>query len=162
MSATERQPKAEPPTGVTSPVGQEPRAADPNLEETVKRLNASLRTRGTAADFSDEALATLLKLQLDYVEEVGGEAIRLANRNQADVVSAADLEGADRTVRPTTQGKAWLEAIGGILAGAGTGTFLQIAVTKNPSVLGLSISAIVAVVGFSVVAATLFSRVRVG
>lgn len=148
---------AEPLAGATQPNN----VGDPSLERALKRLNDGLRSNGSARDFSDEGLAMLLKLQLDYVEEVGAEAIRLANRNQADVVSAADFERADHAVRPSTSGRAWLEALGGIFAGAGTGTFLQIAVASEPSILGLSISAVVGAAGFTVVAATLFSRTRI-
>jgi hypothetical protein len=97
----------------------------------------------------------VLKLQLDYVEEVGSEAIRLANRNRCDVVSANDFEQADQTVRGSSSGRAWFEALGGIFAGAGIGTFLQIAVGSNPSVVGLSISGAVALMGFTTVAAAL-------
>jgi len=135
-------------------------ATDSNLEKALEALNETLRRRGQARDFSDEALAVVLKLQLDYIEEVGSEAIRLANRNQADVVSAANLEQADRTIRASTSGRAWLEALGGILAGAGVGTFLQLAVASNPSTLGLSISAVIGAVGLMIVAAALVSQRR--
>jgi hypothetical protein len=136
-------------------------SSDSNLEKALEALNETLHRRGQAHDFSDEALAVVLKLQLDYIEEIGTEAIRLANRNQADVVSAADLERADRTVRAATSGRAWLEALGGILAGAGVGTFLQLAVADNPSTLGLSISATIGAVGLMVVAAALVSQRRI-
>jgi len=118
--------------------------------------------RGRAREFSDEGLAVLLKLQLEYIEELGAEAIRRANRNRCDVVSANDLETADQSVRSSTYGRAWLEAIGGIFAGAGIGTFLQIAVDSNPSVLGLTISGVVALAGFTTVAASLARQRTLG
>ena len=129
-------------------------SADPSLDRALQTLNETLR-RGRAQEFSDEGLAVLLKLQVDYIEEIGNEAIRLANRNRCDVVSANDFERADQTVRSSNYGRGWPEALGGIFAGAGIGTFLQIAVDSHPSVLGLSISGVVALAGFTTVAASL-------
>ena len=139
---------------VAPPDGHRELPVDQRLERTLRTLNETLH-RGGARDFSDEALASVLKLQLDYVEEVGSEAIRLANRNHCDVVSANDFEQADQTVRGSPAGRAWFEALGGIFAGAGIGTFLQIAVDSNPSIVGLAISGVVALAGFTTVAAAL-------
>jgi len=145
------------PKGPPASDGQSGQPVDQRLDRALRTLNEALHGGG-ARDFSDEALALVLKLQLDYVEEVGSEAIRLANRNRCDVVSANDFEQADQTVRGSPNGRAWFEALGGIFAGAGIGTFLQIAVDTNPSVVGLSISGIVALGGFTTVAAALARR----
>jgi F0F1-type ATP synthase assembly protein I len=134
---------------------------DPSLDRAMRVLSDVLE-RGRAKEFSDEALAVLLKLQLDYIEELGGEAIRRANRNRCDVVSANDLEGADQSVRSSTYGRAWLEAIGGIFAGAGIGTFLQLAVDSNPPTIGLAISGVVALIGFTTVGAALARQRSLG
>jgi len=155
------EPKVESPTGPAAPETIEATdeatgngTVDPSLDRALQTLNETL-SRGRASEFSAESLAVLLKLQVEYIEEIGNEAIRLANRNRCDVVSANDFERADETVRSSTYGRGWLEALGGIFAGAGIGTFLQIAVDRNPSVLGLSISGAVALIGFTTVAAAL-------
>lgn len=96
----------------------------------------------------------MFELQAEY-EDVGLEAIRQARRNGSDFVSAVDIESADRTIRARGRRTAWAEALGGILAGAGTGTFLQVAVETNPSILGLSIAAILAAIGLIVTTAAL-------
>lgn len=129
-------------------------SGDPSLDRALRVLSDILE-RGRAKEFSDDALAVLLKLQLEYIEELGGEAIRRANRNRCDVVSANDLEGADQSVRSSSYGRAWFEAIGGIFAGAGIGTFLQLALGGDPPTIGLAVSGIVALLGFTTVAAAL-------
>lgn len=134
--------------------GAKESSIDSSLDRALRVLGDVLE-RGRAKEFSDEALAVLLKLQLDYIEELGSEAIRRANRNRCDVVSANDLEGADQSVRNSTYGRAWLEAIGGIFAGAGIGTFLQLAVGNDPPTVGLAISGAVALIGFTTVGAAL-------
>jgi hypothetical protein len=133
-------------------------AADPSLATAIQALQADLARRARPTDFSDASVVTLLDLQAQYVEDVGIEAIRHARRHDADVVSAADVEEGDRAVRAGGRGRAYLEAFGGITAGAGVGTFLQIAVETDPSALGLSISAVIAAVGLVVTSAGLFGR----
>jgi hypothetical protein len=141
--------------------GDGKRPLDPSLDRALRVLGEILK-RGRAKEFSDEGLAVLLKLQLEYIEELGSEAIRRANRNRCDVVSANDLEGADQSIRNSTYGRAWFEAIGGIFAGAGIGTFLQLAVGDNPPTVGLAISGAVALVGFTTVAAALARQRALG
>ena len=131
---------------------------DPSLESAIHALRQDLARRPRPADFSEPSVATLLELQARYVEDVGIEAIRQARRNAADVVSAADVEHGDGVVRAGRRGRAYLEAFGGILAGAGTGTFLQIAVDSDPSALGLSVAAGIAAVGLVITSAGLFGR----
>jgi hypothetical protein len=133
-------------------------AHDPSLRRSVEVLRATLTRKDLPRDFSDESLARMLELQADYVEELGIDAIRRARRNKADVVSAEDFEQADRSIRAAARGRAWIEALGGIFAGAGTGTFLQIAVEDNPSTVGLSVAAIVGLIGFVVTTAALAWR----
>jgi hypothetical protein len=47
------------------------------------------------------------------------------------------------------------EAIGGIVASAGVGTFLQIAIGGDPSAVGLAVSATLAVTGITMLSAAL-------
>jgi hypothetical protein len=135
-----------------------PVIGDPSLAAAIEALQQDLARRSRPADFSDPSIATLLELQARYVEDVGIEAIRHARRNDADVVSAADVEHGDSVVRAGGRRRAYLEAFGGILAGAGSGTFLQLAVDQSPSPLGLSIAAVITAVGLVVTSAGLFGR----
>lgn len=147
---------AEPDEHLASAVGK----ADPLLQRAMGVLEQSLARKERPTDFSSPSVATMLELQAEYLEDVGLEAIRQARRNRADMVSAADVEHGDQAVRAGSRGRAWLEAIGGILAGAGTGTFLQLAVEKDPSTLGLSVAAVIAAVGLAVTSAGLFGARR--
>lgn len=121
-------------------------------------LEEALARHGRPSDFSAASLAALFDLQAEYVEDVGLEAIRQARRNGADFVSAVDVEHGDRAIRSGGRGRAWMEALGGVLAGAGTGTFLQLAVEDDPSALGLSVAAVIAGVGLVTTTAGLFAR----
>jgi hypothetical protein len=105
-----------------------------------------------------ESVAKLLELQAEFVEDLGVEAIRAARRHDADLVSAADVTRAEAAVRGAATRTGRMEAFGGVLAGAGVGTFLQLAVEDDPSILGLSIAAVIAAIGLVVLAAALFGR----
>lgn len=132
--------------------------ADPSLSEAMRALDDTLARKSKPSDFSDASLATLLDLQAAYVEDVGIEAIREARRHRADLVSASDIEHADHEIRAGGRGRAWFEAFGGILAGAGTGTFLQLVSESDPSATGLSIAAVIAAVGLVTTTAGLVGR----
>lgn len=111
--------------------------------------------------FSDAAVAKVEELQAANMDEVGTAAVRRARHNRGDVVSAVDVEEADRAVRAGSSARrAWTEAFGGVLAGAGTGTFVQIATQQHPAVLGLSICAGLAAGGLVTMTAALFGRRR--
>jgi len=148
------------PPGVTSPVkpAVATRSTDPSLERAMQALAGALARRTRPADFSDRSLATLFELQAEYVEDVGLEAIRQARRNGADVVSATDIERGDEAVRTGGRWRGWGEAVGGIFAGAGIGTFLTIAVETHPSTVGLGVTGAFAAVGLVVTAASLARR----
>jgi hypothetical protein len=110
--------------------------------------------------FSEDSQARLWDLLGEYAKEIGLVAIRRARRNGSDVVSAVDIEGGDRAVRSDGRGRAWPVAFGGVLSGAGIGTFLTVAIETHPSILGLSISAIIAAAGLITMTAGLFGRER--
>lgn len=131
---------------------------DASLGFAVDTLTTALTRKEHPSDFSDHSLATLFDLQAEYVGDVGLAAIREAQRRGTDVVSAVDVEHGDRVVRSGGRGKAWIEALGGVFAGAGTGTFLQIALEEHPSTVGLSVAALVAAVGLVATTAALFGR----
>lgn len=131
---------------------------DPSLGFAVDAMTTALARKEHPSDFSDHSLATLFDLQAEYVADVGLAAIREAQRQGTDVVSSVDVEHGDRVVRSGGRGKAWIEALGGVFAGAGTGTFLQIALEEHPSTVGLSVAALIAAVGLVATTAALFGR----
>src|SRR4051812_28869272 len=95
--------------------------ADPGLREAVERIAKELRRRGNPSDLTDEAVAKLLDLNAGYLDDVAVEAIRLARDNRSDVVSANDVDEADRLLRKRTHFRRTvvMNTIGGLLAGAG-------------------------------------------
>ena len=124
--------------------------ADPTLAATLQSLQASLRTGRPPRDFSDESLGVLLERQSEYVEELGIEAIRLARRAQADVVSAIDVEHADQIVRSAerTRRRRIYETIGGILLGGGLGQlYAQIALGNEATTIGWVVAILSATIG---------------
>lgn len=141
-----------------APGVEPPGIHDLHLMPAAEMLQLELARRSRPVAFSDSSVATLLGLQARYVEEVGTEAIRRARRNGADGVSAVDVEHGDSVVRAGGERRAYLEVFGGIVTGAGSGTFVQLAVEKNPSALGLSIAAVLTAVGLVVTSAGLFGR----
>src|SRR3954454_19288757 len=113
--------------------------ADSTLVETMTSLQAALQTGRPPRDFSDESVGVLLERQSEYVEELGLEAIRVARRAGADVVSAVDVQQADQLVRSAKRVKRRraLEMIGGLLAGAGLGLLgTQIAYGDQATTVG--------------------------
>jgi hypothetical protein len=132
--------------------------ANEAVTTAMRRLDEELGHEPYPAEFSEASLARLFELVRQFVEEAGSAAIRQARRNNCDVVSSVDVECGDRAVRSGGRRRGWQEAIGGVLAGAGAGTFLQVTIESHPSVLGLSVSAVVAAVGLVMTTAALFGR----
>lgn len=133
-----------------------PRRAGPSQVAT--GLQAELDRREKPDAFTDTSMAELVALQHEYVEELGAEAIRQARRNRADVVSTADVQRADELIRSGSRGSRGLEALGGILAGAGAGQFLQVLGDKNPSNVEVALAVIALLVGAILVTASLVRR----
>lgn len=123
---------------------------DQTLDQTLRSLDAALQTGRPPRDFSDESLGALLERQSEYVEELGTEAIRIARRAKADVVSAVDVDQADQLVRSaerTKRGRA-VETFGGILLGGGLGQlYAQIALADEATTLGWVVAAASAALG---------------
>jgi hypothetical protein len=135
-----------------------PPPTERSLEYVVHTLDEALSGNDHPAEFSPASLERLAELHAAYVEEVGSAAIRQARRNGGDVVSVVDIESGDRAVRSEARHKTWAESIGGILAGAGIGTFIQVALEAHPSTLGLSLSASMAAIGLVTMTAAHFAR----
>jgi hypothetical protein len=123
---------------------------DPTLTQTLTSLEASLHTGRPPRSFSEESLGVLFERQSEYVEELGIEAIRLARRARADVVSASDVEHADEIVRSAerSQRNRIYETVGGILLGGGLGQlYAQIALGKDATNIGWIVAILSGVVG---------------
>lgn len=124
--------------------------ADPTLSQAAARLQAALDADGSPGGFSDESLGVLLERQSEYVEELGLEAIRLARRSRADIVSAIDVEKADEAVRSNEgarRGRVY-ESVGGVLLGGGLGQlYAQIALADDATTVGWVVAALSGVLG---------------
>ncbi len=114
--------------------------------------------------FSEQALARLLERQTEFVEEIGLESIRLAQRARNDVVSATDVDQADELIRSDARDRAQrgLEALGGLLWGGGLGTLLQTLPEENPEIWIILISTVLLVVGTALFMYGLFGGGRGG
>jgi F0F1-type ATP synthase assembly protein I len=123
--------------------------ADPSVRPVLQTLQAALDAREHPKAFSDPALARLFERQTEFVQELGLEAIRLAQRAREDVVSASDVDRADERIRAEGRGRgrASLEALGGISAGGGLGLFIQTVAETNPGTLGFVIGTVLLVIG---------------
>jgi hypothetical protein len=95
-------------------------------------------------------VGVLLERQSEYVEELGLEAVRIARRSRADVVSAADIERADQLVR-SNERSPWtraLETFGGVLLGGGLGQlYAQLALGKDATTIGWLVATASGVIG---------------
>jgi hypothetical protein len=127
-----------------------PGTPDTTLAETLTSLQAALQTGRPPRDFSEESVGVLLERQSEYVEELGLEAIRIARRARADVVSAVDVEHADEVVRSaerTRRGRIF-ETVGGILLGGGLGQlYAQIALGDDATTVGWVVAIMSATAG---------------
>jgi hypothetical protein len=123
----------------TSQGSNAPQAPDPTLNQTLVALQSALQTGRPPRDFSPESVGVLFERQTEYVEELGLEAIRIARRARADVVSAADVERADEVVRMNERSsrRRIYETLGGILLGGGLGQlYAQIALGQDATTVG--------------------------
>lgn len=84
--------------------------------------------RPSPTQFSDEARARLQVLHLQYLDDLANGARRIARRNRSDVISASDVEAADRILQNQPRRLLWtvFGTVGGILAGAGSSQFLTV------------------------------------
>jgi len=134
--------------------------SDAGIARVLTTLRTSLAGKHAPRDFSQESVGALLERQADYVEEIGVEAILLARRSRADVVSASDVERADELVRAGVRGRrlAGVEALGGLLAGAGIAELFTVLSQHHPSTLGYVLAAVSTALGSMLLAYGLARR----
>lgn len=131
-----------------------------HLDDARATLERELARRERPTGFTDDSIVVLLEKQSQFVEDLGLAAIRQARRARADVVSAADVERAEEIVSAGSGGRRAirLEALGGILAGAGLGEFIDVLSDKDPTALGIALPPVLMVIGAIVVTAALLRR----
>lgn len=131
-----------------------PGDAEQAFKESVAALAIELGKRRGPKSFSEQAVRELAIQQADFLEDVGLDAINLARRNQADLVSASDVRAAEAALRsrpPTLPGRL-LEPAGGLIAGAGLSQLyavLSAPESAPPSTLAYLIAAVSTIVGIA-------------
>jgi histone H3/H4 len=109
--------------------------ADHGAPEQLQKLGIE------SSSFSSHAVEALADRQEAYIEEVGQEAIRIARRNRADLVSAADVEAADQKLHKGSSSRlGLLDVLGGAIFGAGLSEFAAVMTTPHPGHLGIALS----------------------
>jgi len=133
------------------------------FEKGIAELAAALGKRRGPRIFSENAVRELTIQQANFLEDVGLDAINLARRSQADVVSAADVRSAEASLR--SRGPSFpsrlLEPVGGLLAGAGLAqlySVLSAAKTATPSTLAYLLAALSTMAGIGLLAFGLARR----
>jgi histone H3/H4 len=106
------------------------------------RLREEFAQANLAHILSDHAISTLADHQSEYTREVCSEAVRSAKRNRSDLVSAADIEAADKKLRgPSLRGqRALVNTVGAGIFGAGAGEFITVMTTAHPNHLGIGLA----------------------
>lgn len=129
-------------------------------DDAVETLHEALRRRPLPREFSEQGLDVLYQRQAEFVEDLGLEAIRRARRARADVVSAADVERAADALGAgsVSRRSAWVEALGGVFAGAGLGEFADVLSDEDPAALAIALPSILMVVGAVLLTAALLRR----
>jgi hypothetical protein len=126
------------------------------FKESVAALAIGLGKRRGPKAFSEQAVRELAIQQADFLEDVGLDAINLARRNQADYVSASDIQTAEASLRSRalTFPARLFEPVGGLIAGAGLAQLyavLSAPKSSPPSTLGYVIAAASTIIGIALV-----------
>lgn len=91
----------------------------PSLPPLPARIAEELKRTAYPEFFSDDGFNALLTAQDRYVEDLAVESIRLARRDELDVVSKVHITTAKSRLQRDAKRIAWLELFGGVLAGGG-------------------------------------------
>jgi hypothetical protein len=133
------------------------------FETSISELAIELGKRRGPKAFSRNAVNELVIQQANFLQDMGLEAINTARRNQADVVSGADVRNAEVTLR--SRGPSFpsrlLQPVGGLFAGAGLAqlyTVLSAPKDSPPSTLAYLIAAISTIVGIALLSFGLAKR----
>lgn len=108
------------------------------------------RSRSSRAKFSDQALILIRTRRVQYFEDLVSTSALIARRKGADVISANDVEAADKALLSQPRRILWtaLNTTGGVLAGAGLSqTFAALSASDRPSTLAWLIGIVPLLVG---------------
>jgi hypothetical protein len=128
---------------------------DPGLANALGQISAALD--GSApTDLSEPALAKVLDLHAEYLEDLVVGAAGEARRGRADTISTSNVEVADAMLRvPRLSARdRVLTTVGGLLAGAGLSEFLAVIGDAHPSTLGYAGAFVSTVVGSVLISAS--------
>lgn len=120
------------------------RDADTIIQDAERQL-AGVDT----AAFSPQAFRVLKLKIAAYVRSVITESAKISRRKRADVISAAHVEEASDYLvsSPSHRWFRHIGTVGGILLGASLSNFLSMTTTGQYSAAGVTVSAVLAVVG---------------
>jgi hypothetical protein len=127
---------------------------DSQQAPSINPLTDAVIGRPLPRKFSEQAIKKLEVLPIQYWDDLVSSASRIARRNNSDVVSAADVEAADRNLQHRPRQVWWsvTSTAGGLLGGAGMGQLFQVLPDDNPSIQGLMFGIIPTVVGLVLIA----------
>jgi hypothetical protein len=133
--------------------------SSPSLPPLPERIAEELRKSTRPEFFSDDGFNALLATQDQYVEDLAIESIRLARREELDVISKVHVASAKSRLQRGDRRVAWLELFGGVLAGGGFAQVItNIAADKNPSTVVWLLALGITVVGVAMLAAAIARR----
>jgi hypothetical protein len=133
--------------------------SDTPLSPVPKRIADELKRAGRPRSFSSDGFDALLSTQDQYIEDLAVESIRLARRDQMDVVSSVHVSNAQGRLQQGAKRVAWLELFGGVLAGGGFAQVItNVVADDNPSTIDWLLALIITVVGAVMLAAAISRR----
>lgn len=137
---------------MTQSVPSDSRAED--VARALERASERLRSIDDVQPFSNQAFDLLQQATSEYVSELIAESAKLADRQRADIVSAADVRRASEYLyrAPTRSLQQHIGTSGGILLGAGLGNTLSLLQATDPSGLSIAITVVLVVLGAFMIA----------
>ncbi|TXL60846.1 hypothetical protein [Aeromicrobium terrae] len=130
-----------------------------DLSPVSEAIARELARRPRPNSFSERAFQALLATQDEYVEDLSIEAIRIARREESDSVSEAQVHHARAMLQSRSKRVAWLELLGGVLAGGGFAqTLTNFVASNNPEPLSWVVSSLILGAGLLMLGASIARR----
>jgi hypothetical protein len=142
----------------TTPQAPSPDVSAPDgsaeIDRSLRVLREALRANRLPSTFSVSAWAELVERESEFVAELGLDAIRRARRKRCDVVSAADINEADQSIRRAglTSLMVGVQTVGGVSSGAGITGIIAWTGESKPSTALLVLSIVGALLGAAIIA----------
>jgi hypothetical protein len=126
----------------------------PEIDRSLSVLREALRANQVPSSFSVSGWAELVERESEFVAELGLDAIRRARRKRCDVVSAADINEADQSIRRAglTSLMIGVQTVGGVFSGAGITGIIAWTGESKPSTALLVLSIVGALLGAAIIA----------